>query len=174
MGEEPNSSILSWANLAWNRCFKSKTWNWKVNIYPGSLTRDTEVPTGESSEVEGSKCGRKKEAGTRWGDWVRGEDAGPILHQKLMLSKLVKRSRREPPPPQAHDTCQQPRVPCFLPVFFLHNRHCTNTGPLWSGGGGSSELWHLPGFTRSAKPLITGGSTSAAALYRQRCPNCCI
>lgn len=118
MGEEPNSSILSWANLAWNRCFKCKTWNWKVNIYPGSLTRDTEVPTGESSEVEGSKCGRKKEAGTRWGDWVRGEDAGPILHQKLMLSKLVKRSRREPPPPGTWHvpTAPSPLLPpCFLP-----------------------------------------------------------
>lgn len=86
---------------------------------------------GNKGLQEGSRAQREKEkGGTGWNEGVRRENAVPMLHQKLMQTKLVQRSRREGKNKTKHaNSLESPASalpPCFLSPQPLH---CTNTRP---------------------------------------------
>lgn len=92
---------------------------------------------------------------TGWNERVRGENAMPVLHQKLMPTKLVQRSRRgeeEEKEKKNKKTKTKQNMPTvlslqlnpFLPVFFILNLPFAPTRGLSdqvAGGAMSSDTF---------------------------------
>lgn len=89
----------------------------------------------------------KEKGGTAWNERVRGENAVPMLHQKLMQTKFVQRSRREEEEKKTKQnmpTALSLQLQPFLPVFFILNPSTAPTCGLSdqvAGGAMSSDTF---------------------------------